>query len=124
MKKATHKKCYGYCGLVKTIEKFYIYTPSDVFRHLKCIDCISELYKKNKYSLECENCGGPANLDSNKICKKCNKTNGLYECRGCKMLLPLEFAFDGKHRQCKWCMKQKRKHRELKEKDRPDNLKS
>lgn len=72
---------------------------------------MSARYRMRKYEKLCNTCAQPASLDSNENCKKCNKESGLYECRECKNLLPLEFGFDGKHRRCKWCLRSRRREK-------------
>src|ERR1700761_6013186 len=97
------------CLVEKPLSDYYIYRPEQINHALWCTSCLSARWRLRTYESMCETCAEPSLLDSNKVCKKCNKEAGLYECRSCKHLLPLNFAFSGKHRQCKWCIKARKK---------------
>lgn len=110
MAKGDVKICI-YCGIEKSLNDFYIYDEKYKTHNLKCVQCTSDLNRLKRYDVFCKKCGLPSTINQNGVCKRCNYADGLCECRVCKKLLPLAYSFDGKHRQCKVCMAQKRRER-------------
>lgn len=54
--------------------------------------------------MDCSTCNKNTELNSNGICKKCNKIDGLRQCNKCGFILPILLSFYDRHGVCKGCI--------------------